>query len=409
MTDNSVERLDKFQSQLNSKRTLFNVIVYIILPASLILTFVYSLLLTRENKVDYLLYITIVTIFYSLVVFLINLLKDDKDLIGLRYIINKMGIDSNYDTTINITMNSENNRCDLSFNYPDSDDNGKGFSEISPKTSKIINGDIKTNDNDISVPLDKEFYNRCDGLENSDNLFKVKGTCLGNTPSDMATCANLIKDAKDSDEAFEKCNSVFSKYVSYGVVIVFVLSLIISDILLLVTGNKKAADLINIGSVILLVLYTAYTFFNKPPCDYIDMNYPNIAVSPFPNYLLNSVMFGTGIKIVSTLFKIFVLGAPEYTWLIIYFVVLSSTYVIKDYSFISVLEDSYGGFGKFVNTMKLDRSTDKINYSMSFVERNTDKRCIIDGVWDKKNKPPRIKGDLEDCNSEILGKYLNNN
>ena len=72
MTDNSVERLDKFQSQLNSKRTLFNVIVYIILPASLILTFVYSLLLTRENKVDYLLYITIVTIFYSLVVFLIN-------------------------------------------------------------------------------------------------------------------------------------------------------------------------------------------------------------------------------------------------------------------------------------------------------------------------------------------------
>ena len=409
MTDNSVERLDKFQSQLNSKRTLFNVIVYIILPASLILTFVYSLLLTRENKVDYLLYITIVIIFYSLVVFLINLLKDDKDLIGLRYIINKLGIDSNYDTNINITMNSENNRCDLSFNYPDSDDNGKGFSEISPKTSKIINGDIKTNANDISEPLDKEFYNRCDGLENSDNLFKVKGTCLGNTSSDMATCADLIKDAKDSDEAFEKCNSVFSENISYAVVSISILSIIIADILLLVSGNKKAADIINIGSGLLLVIYTAYTFFNKPPCDYIDMNYPNIAVSPFPNYLLISIMIGTGIKIASTLFKIFVLGAPEYTWLIIYFVVLSSTYVIKDYSFISVLEDSYGGFGKFVNTMKLDRSTDKINYSMSFVERNTDKRCIIDGVWDKKNKPPRIKGDLEDCNSEILGKYLNNN
>lgn len=409
MTDNSVDRLDKFQSQLNSKRTLFNVIVYIILPASLILTFVYSLLLTRENKVDYLLYITIVTIFYSLVVFLINLLKDDKDLIGLRYIINKLGIDSNYDTNINITMNSENNRCDLSFNYPDSDDNGKGFSEISPKTSKIINGDIKTNANDISEPLDKEFYNRCDGLENSDNLFKVKGTCLGNTSSDMATCANLIKDAKDSDEAFEKCNSVFSEKTSYAVVSISILSIIIADIILLVTGKKKAADLINIGSGSLLGFYTAYTFFYKPPCDYIDMNYPNIAVSPFPNYLLNSIMIGTGFKIASTLFKIFVLGAPEYTWLIIYFVVLSSTYVIKDYSFISVLEDSYGGFGKFVNTMKLDRSTDKINYSMSFVERNTDKRCIIDGIWDKKNKPPRIKGDLEDCNSEILGKYLNNN
>ena len=81
-----------------------------------------------------------------------------------------------------------------------------------PKTSKIINGDIKTNANDISEPLDKEFYNRCDGLENSDNdLFKVKGTCLGNGNSDMATCADLIKDAKDSDEAFEKCNSVCLK------------------------------------------------------------------------------------------------------------------------------------------------------------------------------------------------------
>ena len=408
MTDNSVERLDKFQSQLNSKRTLFNVIVYIILPASLILTFIYSLLLTRENKVDYLLYITIVTIIYSLVVLLLNLLKDDKDLIGLRYIINKLGIDSNYDTNVNITMNSENNRCDLSFNYPDSDNIGMGFSEISPKTSKIINGDIKTNANNISNKLDKEFYNRCDGLENSDNLFKVKGTCLGNTPSDMATCANLIKEAKDSDEAFEKCNSVVSENVSYGVVIVFVSLIIIADSILLVSGNKKVADLINIGSGILIGVYTAYTYINKPPCDYIDMNYPNIAVSPFPNYLLNSVMLGAGIKIASTLFKIFVLGAPEYTWLIIYFVVLSSTYVIKDYSFISVLEESYGGFGKFVNTMKLDRSRDKINYSMSFIEKNTNKRCIIDGLWDKKNNPPRIKGDLDNCNSEILGKYLNN-
>ena len=74
--------------------------------------------------------------------------------------------------------------------------------------------------------------------------------------------------------------------------------------------------------------YTFYTYINKPPCDYIDMNYPNIAVSPFPNYLLNSIILGSIIKILSTLFKIFVLGAPEYTWLVIYIVTLSSTYVI---------------------------------------------------------------------------------
>ncbi len=405
MTDKETERLDKFQSQLNSKRTLFNVIVYIILPASLILTFIYSLLLTRENKVDYLLYITFVTIIYSLVVLLINLLKDDKDLIGLRYIINKLGIDGEFDTNISINMNDENNRCDLSFNYPD---NNKSFSEVSPKTSKIIGGDLKTDQNDISNPLDKEFYNRCDGLENSDNLFKVKGTCLGKTSSDMATCANIIKDAKDSDEAFEKCSSSQSTTISYFVVGISISLIIIADLILLISGKKTFSDLLNIGSGLLLGIYTTYTYWNRPPCDYIDMNYPNIAVSPFPNYLLNLIMIGACFKIGSTSFKIFVLESPEYTWLIIYFLVLSSTYIIKDYSFISVLEDSYGGFGKFINTMKLDRKTDKIDYNMSFVERSTNKRCIIDGLWDKNNNPPNIKGDLEGCNTDILGKYLNN-
>ena len=322
MTDNETDRLDKFQSKLNSKRTLFNVIVYIILPASLILTFIYSLLLTRENKVDYLLYITFVTIIYSLVVLLINLLKDDKDLIGLRYIINKLGIDGEFDTNISINMNEDNNRCDLSFNYPD---NNKSFSEVSPKTSKIIGGDVKTNENDISNPLDKEFYNRCDGLENSDNLFKVKGTCLGKTSSDMTTCANLIKDAKDSDEAFDKCSNSYSTLTSYIVVGASVFLVIIADIVLLISGNKKVADGLNILSGSIVTIYSTLTFLKRPPCDYIDMNYPNIAVSPFPNYLLNSIMLGAGFKIASTLFKIFVLGSPEYTWLIIYFVVLSLT------------------------------------------------------------------------------------
>jgi hypothetical protein len=405
MTDKETDRLDKFQSKLNSKRTLFNVIVYIILPASLILTFIYSLLLTRENKVDYLLYITFVTIIYSLVVLLINLLKDDKDLIGLRYIINKLGIDGEYDTNIGINMSDENNRCDLSFNYPD---NNKSFSEVSPKTSKIIGGDLKTDENDISDSLDKEFYNRCDGLENSDNLFKVKGTCLGKTSSDMVTCANLIKEAKDSDEAFEKCNSSHSTTISYIVVAVSISLIIIADMLLLIYGRRAVSDFLNILSGFIAIFYISYTYWNKPPCDYIDMNYPNIAVSPLPNYLLNSIMLGAGFKIASTLFKIYVLGSPEYTWLIIYFVVLSSTYIIKDYSFISVLEDSYGGFGKFINIMKLDRNTDKINYNMSFIERITNKRCIIDGLWDKNNNSPNIKGDLEGCNSDILGKYLNN-
>ena len=70
MSDNSNIKLDRFQSELNSKRTLFNVIVYIILPASLVFTFVYSILLTTENKEDYLLYITFVTIMYSIIVLL---------------------------------------------------------------------------------------------------------------------------------------------------------------------------------------------------------------------------------------------------------------------------------------------------------------------------------------------------
>lgn len=408
MTENSTEKLDKFQSQLNSKRTLFNIIVYIILPVSLILTFIYSLLLTRENKVDYLLYITFVTIIYSIVVLLINLLKDDKNMVGLRYIINKLGIDGDYDTSINLTMNDEKNSCDLSFIYPDKDDINKSFSEISPKTSKIIGGDIKTDVNNVTDKMDKDFYNRCDVFENSSQLFKIKGTCLGKTSSDMITCGNLIKDATNSDEAFEKCNNASPQYVSYIIVSISIISIIIADSILLIFGLKLWSDIINVLSFTLLMIYTVYEYYKKPNCDYIDLNYPNIAVSPFSNYLLNSIMLGATFKILSTTFKIYILGSPEYTWLLIYFTILSSVYVIKDYSFISVLEDSYSGFGKFINVMKLNRNTDKIDYNMNFVERSTNKRCIVDGLWDKKNTPPQIEGGIEGCNPDVLGKYLNN-
>lgn len=409
MSESSTDRLDKFQSKLNSKRTLFNVIVYVILPASLVFSFIYSILLSTANKIDYLLYITFVTIIYSLVVLLMNLLTTGKDLIGLRYIINKMGIDESYNTNISISIDDTKNKCDLSFDYPDRDNINKSFSDISSKTSKIINGEIKVNENDISEKLDKEFYNRCDSLENSDNLFKIKGTCLGNTSGDMATCSNLIKDATTSEEAFDKCNNIYSStYMTYIVVVSVILLIVIADLILLFTGNKLVSDSLNIVSGLLLGTYTSFLYIKKPPCDYIDMNYPNVAVSPFPNYFLNSIMLGTLIKILSTSFKIFVLEAPEYTWLLIYIFVLSSVYVIKDYSFISVLEDSYGGFGKFINIMKLDRKTDKIIYNMSFIEKDTNKRCLINGNWDKINKPPNIKGDLEGCNSESLDMYLGN-
>ena len=77
-----------------------------------------------------------------------------------------------------------------------------------------------------------------------------------------------------------------------------------------------------------------------------------------------------------------------------------------DYSFINVLESSYSGLGKFVNIMKLDRKHDSMNYNMNFVEKSTNRRCNIDGIWDKRNNPPNIRGDLEGCNPDILGEVF---
>ena len=399
------DNLDEFKSNLNNKRTLFNVIVYIILPASLVLAFVYSILLTRDNKIDYLLFICFVTMSYSLVIFLIDLIKTNNDMAGLKYIMNKLEIDEDYDTDISIMMDNSKNVCDLSFNYPDKDNINNSFSETRSKTSKIINGDIKTNINEVQDKLDKEFYDRCDGLQNNDNLFKIKGTCLGNDNDSMKICSDLIKDAEDNDEAYDKCSYATTKTVDIIVIILVVLLIVVADVLKLI-GSKLYSDILNALSVVILFSYSLYTYVFKPPCDYISFNYPNIAVSPFPKFLLYSVMFSSGIKIFSSIFKIYILGVPEYSWLIMYLVLFSSSYIIQDYSFINILENSYGGFGKFINTMKLDRRDDRINYNMSFVDRTTNKRCIIDGIWDKHNNPPSIEGDLNNCNSEFLGKYL---
>ena len=406
MSDESTTNLDKFQSNLNSKRTLFNVIVYIVLPASLVLSFLYSLLLTRENKIDYLLFITFVTMSYSIVVFLIELLKTDENMIGLKYVINKLGIDDDFNTDIEITMDNKKNVCDLSFNYPDRDNINAGFSDINPKTSKIIEGDKKTDENSISDKTNKEFYNRCDGLVNSDNLFKVKGTCLGQDNESMGKCANIIKDAKDSNEAYELCNNYYSSNTSTIVIIFTVFCVIFADGVQLLTGNSLYSGFIRALGWTVFGVYSFVSYLNTPPCDYVDMNYPNIAVSPFPHYFLYAIILSAAVKSLSTIFKIYYLGVPEYTWLIIYLTILSSTYIIMDYSFINVLESSYSGLGKFVNVTKLDRKYDNMNYNMNFVEKSTNKRCSIDGIWDKRNNPPNIKGDLEGCNPDILGKYL---
>lgn len=400
-----LNNLDEFKSNLNNKRTLFNVIVYIILPTSLVLAFIYSVLLTRENKIDYLLFICFITMSYSLVVFLIDLIRTNNDIAGLKYIMNKLEIDEKYDTDVSIMMNNNKNTCDLSFNYPDKDNVNNRFSDIRSKTSKIINGDIETRSNNIKEKLDKEFYDRCDGLENNENLFKVKGTCLGNDNDSMKICSDLIKDAKDNDEAYDKCSYATTKIIDIIVIFIVVILIVIADGFKLM-GNKVYSDILNALGIVVLFSYSLYTYVAKPPCDYISFNYPNIAVSPFPKFLLYSVMFSSGIKIISSICKIYILGIPEYSWLIIYLLLFSSTYVIQDYSFINILENSYGGFGKFINIMKLDRREDRINYSMSFVNRNTNKQCIIDGKWDKHNNPPKIKGDLDNCNSEFLDKYL---
>ena len=56
--------------------------------------------------------------------------------------------------------------------------------------------------------------------------------------------------------------------------------------------------------------------------------------------------------------------------------------------------------------MKLDRSSDRMNYNLSFKDRNTNKRCVIDGIWDKTAQSPEITGDMTGCNSDNLGKNL---
>ena len=154
MSEDSNLKIDRFQSSLNSKRTLFNVIVYVILPASLILAFIYSLLLTRENKVDYLLFIVFITVSYTLVTILIDLLKNDGNVTGLKYLMNKLNIDNDVNTEISIVMDNNKNICELNLSYPDNKNPGKGIYDIKPTTTKIINGEEITNSNKNKIKDD---------------------------------------------------------------------------------------------------------------------------------------------------------------------------------------------------------------------------------------------------------------
>ena len=148
--------LDMVQRSLNSKRNLFNTVVYILLPASLVYAFIYSILLTRERKIDYLLFIVFVTVSYTLVVLLVDLLQSDYDSIGIKYMINKLNLDDDVDVDILVSIDNQKNMCDLSFIYPDRDNASKGLSEIKVDAEKIINGERQTSDTNINNKQDND-------------------------------------------------------------------------------------------------------------------------------------------------------------------------------------------------------------------------------------------------------------
>lgn len=405
--EDETTKLNKYESSLNSKRTLFNVIVFIILPTSLILTFIYSLILTRENKVDYLLFIVTITITYTFVMILINLLKNDTDLTGLKYVMNKLNIDNDVDANINLVINNDENICEVNFNYPDKDNASNSIYDVDIKTSKIIGGETITNEKKkgIKNDTDKKFYDRCDSLSNKDNLFKNIGICIGKDSDSINKCSERIKDAEDSDDANDKCELwESSKYYSIIISVLLILVVIGFEIKDYITGSSS--QLWTNSFIGTYLFYNFISYLYRPQCDYVDINYSDISVSPLSKRLIYTLFFIILIKGLSQLFYIIMGFSKSFTSLLVYLVMLSGLYIIKDYSFISILEDNYSGFGKFINILKLDRKNDSINYDFSFRERDTDKRCLISGVWDKNNTPANIKGDLTDCNIENLGKFL---
>lgn len=413
MSESESKPLDATQLSLNRNRSLFNIIVYVVLPASLLLAFVYSILLTRNNKADYLLFIVFVTISYTLVVSLVQLLQKDEDIMGLKYIMNKLELSNNVDANMSVIINNEENICELNFTYPDKKNPQKNLGDVYPQTSKIINGENITENtkNTIKSEGDKKFYERCNSLTRGDNLNEV-GQCIGNTGPSTADCSGKIKDLKDatSEEARAKCTAPaflndIEPYFSITLAVIAVVFATGTEIYSYVTGGPNGAVYI----VAIYLIINLFMYLGKPPCDYISSDYSDITVSPLSKEVIVALFFMTLVKTISYSFFIGMGYSKDFSKLIICLVILSALYIINDYSFISIIEDNYSGLGKFINIMKLDRKTDKINYDISLTERDTSKRCLIDGIWDKSNRAANINGELNDCNTEKLGKYLGGN
>ena len=401
--------LDMVQRSLNSKRNLFNTVVFILLPASLVYAFIYSILLTRERKVDYLLFVAFVTVSYTLVVMLVDLLQTDSDSIGIKYLINKLNLDDDVDVDISISIDNQKNMCDLNFNYPDRNNPGRGLSEIELKAEKVINGEKLTSDININNQQDKDFYNRCDSLTDEDKLSQSMGQCIGYDSSSMGECSSRIRQSKDPDEAFNDCVQGLIRnenkvWIMVGIGVLTVV--IVGGAAVPIPWFKEIKDIYNIILPVLLTIYGLWQYFNSDSCHYVDIVNSDISVSPFSKEFLSYWLVYLVPQTIAYIGIIFTGASNDFTTPSIFILLLSSIYVINDYSFLSVLESNYASFGKFINVMKLDRSSDRMNYNLSFKDRNTNKRCVIDGIWDKTAQSPEITGDMAGCNSDNLGKNL---
>jgi hypothetical protein len=448
---------DYHKPQLTTLNTFFNVVVYTLIPAAFVLTFIYSLLLTRENKVDYILFIAFLTFSYSMVEYSVNLLtqsnSDQKDLI--TYLENKLGrIEKDTVSDISIIVEKDGDLCDIAMRSDGVKSTLEPPSSSSDATASFKKlceslGAPDASNNAVGLCLAKDPADRFKGtcskrielsgaptapqtsckLTTSIDHGKTPGTCAETSGSD-ATCVYVpgipeaggeawstpdrcTSSAPTSDNAEGKCTEQnrilgydYKELFMYLTVGTVIMGDLIKYNMPTFKQDNPRIEMLTKGMTVFFVFVLFLFNLTRNECEYISINSGDISIAPFSKELLQGVQLISLSKLSFGIVNIYKYNSRDFTSPIMWGLLLSSAYIISDYSFINVLTNTYGNMGRYVNIMKLDRMTDRINYSMKFTDQLTQEMCYIDGLWDKTDADAKFRGEMPGCNADTFGKHL---
>ena len=385
---------------INNKQVqenFFNTIIYVILPALIVFAFIYGTIITRENSVDYILFITTVTIIYSLMTYLYNIFSVTFDLPSLYYFKQKLLLDDNTTIASSIFIQNENDKSS-SVNINET---------INTDDSITINGEVSGEDK-IANFYNKQL-NNIKGTKDLEKLTSIRNPqCLGTLLKDKEICAAKISGKEGRSDVRQFCEekgTFFWWIISLWMVLLIAVMGISKFYGIMLSGVLKFTTL---SSIFLFVVYKYFNYTKQ--CVYYDEEESDLNVTIFDKEDIDMLYSISVVSIILYFIGRFIysdMPNQNFWFLIVMSLIFASTYMFDRYAFVDSVNADRKSLGYYINTFQLNRENgDTMKYNIDINDENKNQKCMISGIWDKRNMKPRFIGNMPDCNENVLGMYI---